>query len=311
MPINLNLKKGIDLPVYQWLRFLPASSGTGACFCNDERGTDRFIYMIFSGSSFWRYDTWTDCYQQLANPPAITFGAGVAMVYDPSRNYVWLFGPLSGSPYAMFAYYDINTNTWTSRAVPSGLSAQWGTDAALVHTCTAYNSSGNDDYIYLIGNGSSTWYRYSISANSWTTMSPALPASALAGCALHWTWGSNPDRLYFIRGGATNSIFYYSFSSGTWTTLSYVPNTETFSTGTCTAYDGSTRIYIQKDATHRTFYLELSENRMYPALFWPYTPGSAVIGDGLCYVKTEDGAQFLYFRRHNSIEFWRALIGWF
>ncbi len=310
MAFQHNLKKGIDLPVWQWLRFLPTSASHGATACTDERGTNRFIYFLLGSTSFWRYDTWTDTFQQLANPPSLTFGQGVTMTFDPSRNYIWLFAPLSSSPYNVFAYYDIANNTWVSRAAVSGLSSQWGTDAVLVHTCTSYNTAGNDDYIYLIGNSSTTWYRYSISANTWTTMTPALPASALSGCGLIWTFGFNADRLYYIRGGGTNSIYYFSISGNTWTTLTYQPATETFTTGTTYAYDTLNRIYIQKDNTHRIFYLQLDENIMYPGPTAPYTAGSAVVGDGLIYIKTPDGAEYLYFRRHNSTEFWRTLIFW-
>jgi hypothetical protein len=234
------------------------------------------------------------------------------MVFDPSRGtrgYIWLFGPLSSSPYAVFAYYDIANNTWTSRAVPS-LSAQWGTDASLVHTCTAYHTSGNDDYIYLIGNGSTVFFRYSISANSWTTLA-GLPAGAGAGCAIHWDWGTggDVDKLYVLRGAGTSTLYSYSISGNSWTTVTYVPATETFTTGTTTAYDPvRRRIWIQKDNTHRMYYLDLATLTMYPGGVWPYAGGTAVVGDGLCYVRTPDGAEYIYFRRHSGTEFWRTLI---
>jgi hypothetical protein len=315
MPVTLNLKKGIDLPVFQWLRFLPASSAAGACMCNDERGTDRFIYMLLGATSFWRYDTWTDSYQQLANPPTLTFAAGVAMTFDPSRGtagYIWLFAPLNASPWCVFAYYDIATNTWTSRAVPSGLAAQWGTDTALSHTCSALYAAGNDDYIYLIGNNSATWYRYSISENAWTTMTPALPASAGVGCALVWTWGYNADRLYYLRGGGSASLYYFTISTSVWSAdIPYVPKTETFTTGTSSAYDTLNRIYMQKDSTHRMYYYQLTEDKIYPAGMMPYASGTAIVGNGLVYVKTPDGAEYLYYRRQSGAEFWRMLIGWF
>jgi hypothetical protein len=280
--------------------------------CNDERGTDRYIYMLLASGSFWRYDIWTDTYQQLTSNPTITFAAGVALVYDPSRGYVWMFAPLSSSPYAVFAYYDTATNTWTTRNAPSGLSAQWGTDAALVHTCTTYNTGGNDDYIYLIGNAGTTWYRFSVSGNSWTSMTPALPASVGAGCSIIWPWGSsNVDRLIVFRGSATSIVYSTPISSPSWTTITYYPATETFSTGSVFAYDGGERIYIVKDATQRGFYYQISEARMYPSFYFPYTSGTAIVGDGLSYVKTEDGVQFLYYRRHSGKEFWRTLLGWF
>jgi len=313
MAFSHNLKQGIDLPVYQWLRFMPASSSAGSCICNDERGTDRFIYFIFSATSFWRYDTWSDSWQQLANPPSFTFAAGTAMVFDPSQGTqgkIWLFGPSSSSPYAVFAVYDIATNTWTSKAVPSGLAAQWGTDASLVHTCTAYNTAGNDDYIYLIGNNATTFYRYSISGNTWTTLT-ALPAGAGAGCAIHWDWGTggDADKLYVLRGAGTATLYRYSISGNSWATITYVPATETFTTGTSTAYDAvRRRIWIQKDNTHRMYYLDLATSILYPGGLWPYSSGTAMVGDGLCYVKTPDGAEYIYFRRQTGTEFWRTLI---
>ncbi len=313
MPFNPNLRPGADLPIYQWLRFMPAAAGVGSCMCNDERGTDRFIYFIFSATSFWRYDTVSDSWQQLASPPSFSFGAGTAMVFDPSRGaqgYIWLFGPLSSSPFAAFAYYDIANNTWTSRAVPSGLSAAWGTDARLVHTCSSYNTSGNDDHIYLIGNNSTTFYRYSIENNTWTTLS-ALPASAGAGCGIHWDWGSggNTNFLYAIRGGGSAIIYRYSISGNSWTSITYRPSTETFTTGTSSVYDPARRrIWIQKDNTLRMFYFDLATSNMIPGGVWPYTPGGAIVGNGLGYVKTPDGAEYLYFRRHSGVEFWRTLI---
>jgi hypothetical protein len=281
--------------------------------CNDERGTDRFIYFIFAANSFWRYDTWTDSFQQLANPPSFSFGAGTAMVFDPSRGsqgYIWLFGPLSSSPFAVFAFYDIANNTWTSRAVPSGLSSSWGTDAALIHTCSSYNSSGNDDYIYLIGNNSTTFYRYSITDNSWTTLT-SVPASIGAGCGIHWDWGSggNSNFLYVIRGAGTSTIYRYSISGNSWASVTYRPSTETFTTGTVSVYDPQRRrIWIVKDNTHRTLYFDLANSIMYPGGIFPYVSGTAIVGKGLCYIRTSDDAEYLYYRRNSGTEFWRTLI---
>jgi len=315
MAVTLNLKKGIDLPVWQWLKPLPAASAAGASIVNDKRGADRFIYVLLGAASFWRYDTWTDTFQQLANPPTITFAAGVAMTFDPSQGTagrVWLFAPLSASPWAVFAYYDAATNIWTSRNVPAGLAAQWGTDASLSHTCSTYNASGNDDYIYLIGNNSTAWYRFSITGNSWSTMSPVLPAAAGAGCALIWVFGFNSDKLYYLRGTATAALYVFTISTPAWTAdVAYNPKTETFTTGTCCAYDSVKRIYIQKDATHRIYYYQLDEDKLLPANTVPYISGTAMVGDGFAYLKTTDGAEYLYYRRQTGTEFWRTLIGWF
>jgi hypothetical protein len=301
-----SLPRGSRLPQFEHLTPLPVSSAAGACACNDERGTGRYIYFLLGATSFWRYDVWRDSWQQLANPPTLTFAAGCAMTFDPSRNGIWLFAPLSSSPYCVFAFYDIASNTWNSMAVPSGLTAQWGTDACLSHTCPVYNPAGNDDYIYLIGNNSTTWYRYSVSANSWTIMSPSLPSTAVAGTALIWTWGFNPDSIYYFT--ATAGMYYYSISGSTFAYAYYTPMTETFSTGTCLAYNTKDKIYIVKDATHRIYAYIPQQNIMEPAGKIPYYSGTAIVGDGLAYVKTEDGTEYLYYRKHSGQEFWRMML---
>ena len=71
MAVTLNLKQGIDLPVFQWLRFQPQNSAAGSCQCNDIRGTDRYIYTLLDATHFYRYDTITDTFQQLASPTGL------------------------------------------------------------------------------------------------------------------------------------------------------------------------------------------------------------------------------------------------
>jgi hypothetical protein len=48
---------------------------------------------------------------------------------------------------------------------------------------SVYNIEANEDFLYLLGNNAVTMYRYSISANTWTTMSPttARGGAAIAG----------------------------------------------------------------------------------------------------------------------------------
>lgn len=64
----------------------------------------------------------------------------------------------------------ISSNTNTTLTVPT-----WTTtpDATSV-----FAIESNDDFLYLIGNNAVTMYRYSISANTWTVMSPTVARSA-------------------------------------------------------------------------------------------------------------------------------------
>jgi hypothetical protein len=73
--ISLSIKKQLDLPTWEWLRFAPAASATGiSCAASADNSRfhwqhGRYIYYLITAVSFWRYDTWTDSYQQLASPP--------------------------------------------------------------------------------------------------------------------------------------------------------------------------------------------------------------------------------------------------
>jgi len=239
------------------------------------------------------------------------------MCFDPSRGtsgYVWLFAPLTSSPWCMLAYYDVAANTWTSRAVTGiSLGAAFGTESCLIHPCTTYNGAGNDDYLYLIGNNGTTWWRYSVNGNTWTaspTSIANLPAAAGAGCHICWPWGYNTDKIYYFRATGSSTIYVYTISTNTWSaSLSYAPATETFTTGTCYVVIGN-RVFIQKDASHRLLSFNLAGNVMSPAGMIPFSSGTAHVGDGLCYIKTSDGEEYLYYRRQTGQEFWRALLFW-
>lgn len=79
MTLVSNLKKAVDLPVWEWTRFSPAapaaaSTSTASCSCTADNNiinetNGRYIYYLLGAGSFWRYDTFADSYMQLASPP--------------------------------------------------------------------------------------------------------------------------------------------------------------------------------------------------------------------------------------------------
>ena len=73
MALTNTLKTQVDLPVWEWLRFAPASSSAVSSACSSDNSLyhvnhGRYIYYLIGTSSFWRYDTYTDTYIQLASP---------------------------------------------------------------------------------------------------------------------------------------------------------------------------------------------------------------------------------------------------
>ena len=69
-PSTSNIRKQYDLPIWEWCRFAPVAASASTTMCaSDNFGNQRYIYYnIATGSNFWRYDTWSDSWQQLSSP---------------------------------------------------------------------------------------------------------------------------------------------------------------------------------------------------------------------------------------------------
>lgn len=169
---------------------------------------------------------------------------------------------------------------------------------------SVYVIEGNEDYIYLLGNNAVTMYRYSISANTWTTMAPTVARGAAPGLgmAVDWVsetgnsdWANESDiqdgrYIYSMRGGAGALIDRFDIAGGTagagaWTAITYI-GTETFTTGS-SAFGSGRYLYIKKDATHRFFRFDYVGNMMEPFNTNLYTDGAALLGNRM-WVKNLD-----------------------
>lgn len=88
MGVQNNLKKQIDLPVWEWCRFAPIVATLGYSMCSDESSGGRYIYYV--GSFCYRYDTWSDGWQQIAthNATLSVLGATRYTIYGGFRGKV-------------------------------------------------------------------------------------------------------------------------------------------------------------------------------------------------------------------------------
>jgi hypothetical protein len=133
------------------------------------------------------------------------------------------------------------------------------------------------------------------------------------GTQLNWAFGTStiPKGRYLIsqRGGATNTIDIYDLVTSTWNITYYMgPQSETFTTGTMTAYDGADTLYIQKDATGRIFAINVNNMSVCGALQLTDLHGAALLGNKMEVITTTDGLTYLYIMQHTGTKMWRALI---
>jgi hypothetical protein len=137
-------------------------------------------------------------------------------------------------------------------------------------------------------------------------------AATGVGCSLEYLYNTSTKQkgryMFGIRGGNTNYMYLYDITSNTWEVLNQMPNSETFTTGTMTAYDGDDRIYIQRDNSGRVLYYDFNDNNLYSYNTIPFGMSTVSFGNKMSILKTEDGLKFLYMPRHNGSEFWRSLL---
>jgi hypothetical protein len=190
----------------------------------------------------------------------------------------------------------VSSNTGTVITVSSA----WTTTP---DATSQYSIEGNDDFIYALGNNAVAMYRYSISGNSWSTLSPGVarggaPGTGLSGHWIHsvsasgWTNESailNGRYIYSFRAAGGALLDRYDIAANSWAAVTYAPATETFTTGTKYAYSKDF-LYIHKDTTGRWFRYDFAQSAMDGWTTMLYPNGSGSLGDTAFDVTYRDGA---------------------
>jgi hypothetical protein len=310
-------------------------------------------YVIGSGTlatnSFKKYDFATNTWTTLAHAGlAATLGTDGKLISTPSWFNTDYKAFATGTATAGGASTLTNsaktwaTNQWTNyqiRIVSGTGAGQIRTIASNTGTVitvgsawttnpdatSVYNIEGNDDFLYYMGNNAVTLYRYSISANTWSTLSPgaARAGAPTAGMSGHWiynetntSWTSesaiiNGQRIYSFRGANGAILDYYDIAANTWVSaLTYSPAQETFTTGTKYTYIAD-KIYIQKDATNRWFEFDIADQNMMGWTTMPVVQGAAIVGDTCFDATYYDGAteiNYVYMLMNTSTLMYRQMI---
>ena len=155
--------------------------------------------------TLWRYSISGNSWDSLADAPfALNLGSHAAYT---GGDYIYFRQGYYSSTFR----YSISTNTWadytTIAFTPTG--ERW---SEIVYT--------GGDYLYALdGNDNTIFYRYSFSANSWTTMASA-PGNVKGGSSLIYGGG---NYIYAFQGNGTNSFWRYSITTNSWTVMTAAP----------------------------------------------------------------------------------------
>jgi hypothetical protein len=114
--------------------------------------------------------------------------------------------------------------------------------------------------------------------------------------------------LYRPRGGGAAGFDRFDLTTDKFQPLYVIPATETLTTGTMWAYDGTDRIYWTKDLTQRLYYLDLSTNTISGSGVFPYVGPNSGLGSKMEIFFTNDGLKYLWLNRQQAVECFRQLL---
>ena len=246
--------------------------------------------------------------------------------------------PISGVTWELnaFANYQIRIASGTGAGQIRKIASH--TTAGVVTVASAWTTTPDatsvavietdEDAIYLGGNSSVALYRYSITANAWTTMAPTAARGAATGAGATFDWvgavdgwalgatgfGQRGRYIYSLRGGGTTATTFdvYDIALNTWSVRDYGGRgAQVYSTGTCATVDGHGRILIQHDGSGRVYAFDIAANELFGLTTNVYPQSTTANANLMFVVPYIDGAErldFLYTGRHSGSELFRMLL---
>ena len=266
-------------------RLVSTCTGSGTKFAEGTSTGGNTSTTLTNTSKTWTVNSWTN-YQV-----RISVGTGAGQVRT------------------------ISSNTATTLTV----STAW---TITPDATSQYIIDGNEDTLYLLGNNAVTMYKYIISTNTWSTVTPAVARGGAfgSGGGANWVfnvtgWSDENDilngsRIYSFRGAGSTALDYYNITDNKWYSLTYVPQADTFTTGSSYDYDDDC-IMIQKEATGRFFRYKILENRLVPFSTLVYPESTARNGDKLwtkLYTDENTSIKWLYKLRSSGNELFRCMM---
>jgi len=209
MGVINNNKYMLDRPMWEQVAFAPVTGVAGSCNCDDNR---RFIYNYFQTSAtaaqFWRYDTWADCWQQLATPTTTTGAVGAIRYVESvggqfggtTYGSVWLL--IGNGAIAYFYKYDIASNSWTAMSI-ANVPATIGTDFSF---CYPEPQLNNNSATYHSGVSTTISTSAPVSAGATTIPVTALPTALASGTRLRFGSFNITLNAEALAGATTLSV---------------------------------------------------------------------------------------------------------
>lgn len=204
-----------------------------------------------------------------------------------------------------------NDGTTLTLAGATAGNARTGPFATAPDATSTYRIVPSSDFLYLFV-GTTTFYRIDLLATvlAWSSFA-TVPAAPGAGSNSFYPASWSPQSMIVFRGGATSNVYRYHVGLQTWTTLPAVWSGEVLSTGGAVArVVGRGRFLVHIGGTLRMYVYNPITGEIQPVPGLPYAVPTALEGKRLRWIRTPDGAEFIYFQRAGGQEFFRLAADW-
>jgi len=238
MSWSSNLRKGTDLPTWDWLSMQPDSlSYHGSTLAYDGF---RYYYMINqtgtttstanSTTTLWKYDTWTDGWHRIATMTSC--GSGGDMVYDPVRNVLII---QNGGTTTTLQCFSLNTSATLANGNTqiSGVTFNPYTNTTLTPALTTTNVNGGQMALVEDISTVEPFATGTVTSGTSTTVfndaiSNCLVNAGHIGCAIRFTSGNNSGQRKIISNVTyTKGTPVFTIASGTAATSTITVNNAT------------------------------------------------------------------------------------
>ncbi len=284
------------------LTTVPSTVGEGGRIIRNLSDNDIYVLPGNVSTNFYRYSISGNSWTTLTAVPG-TVSLGGFMIRNSSDNEIYI---LRGNNTHSFFKYSIVGNSWDG-SLESTLSATPGAIANLGSGSNMLRFGSRDTIYVLRGNDTASLYAYSISGNSWTTLTSAPGNIGNGGTMLG---NESEDYLYVLAGGATTALYRYSISGNSWTTLTSAPASVS-SGGTMIRNGSENYLYMVRGGSNTFYRYSISDN----AWTTLTAPPSFISGGTLLRNGSEDyiyalkgGGQYTNFYRYSiSGDSWTTL----
>lgn len=179
---------------------------------------------------------------------------------------------------------------------------------------SVYRIVPSSDFLYYQNGGGTGLYRIDLNQTTgaaWSAALAATPAATGGGGNTFYPYAYAPFQIICLRGAATATVYSYNIGTNTWTTLPTFAGSETFTTGaSSSAIHGRRKLFIQKEGQGRCYAYDFLTGELEPAGYLPYAAPGTQDGKRAKFVRTPDGAEFIYFLRAGGQELYRVPLEW-